>query len=68
MSWLIELFFGKWECVLFKLVSDKSGWLIVCHKHSVTGRTKGYVDMNGKRPLYILEQDVVDGHIKEYSK
>jgi hypothetical protein len=67
MRFLIELFFGEWECVVMHLVPNKANWLIVCHKHSVTGRVKGYVDM-GSRPFYQLEHSVVKSHIQEYGK
>lgn len=65
MKWLIEQFLGEWECVVMHLVPTGNNWLIVCHKHSLTGRVKGYVDM-GKRPLYQLEEKVVLEHIKNY--
>lgn len=65
MNWLIEQFFGRWECVVTHLVPNRAQWLIVCHRHTVTGRVKGYVDM-GKRPFYELEEKVVLEHIQKY--
>lgn len=64
MKWLIEQFFGKWECLVVE-VRESSGWVIVCHKHTVTGRVKGYVDM-GRYPFYELEEQVVLEHIEKY--
>ena len=68
MAWLIEIFFGEWKCVVFHLLPNKNNWLIVCQKHTVTGRIRGYVDMGIGKPLYSLEHDVILGHIQNYGK
>lgn len=62
MYWLIELFFGEWECVVAKQVTDRL--FIVCHKHTVTSRIKGYGDW-GNGQFTTLEKDVVQMHIDE---
>lgn len=67
MKWLIEQFFGHWECVVAHDVGNEEAWILVCHKHTVTGRVKGYVDM-GRYPVHQLEKNVVLGHIKKYGK
>ena len=62
---LIELFFGKWECVVAEVPDHRYGVLIVCHKHTVTGRVTGYVSLeNGT--VHHLEPEVVRQHIKTY--
>ena len=68
MACLIEIFFGEWECVVFHLLPTKNNWLIVCHKHTITGRVRGYVDMGIGKPLYRLERDVILSHIHNYGK
>ena len=66
MKSIIEVFFGEWECVVSHPVIE-IGALIVCHKHSITGRVKGYVDRPGK-PRYTLTQEVAEEHTRNYGK
>lgn len=61
---LFERCFGNWECVVSHTPDPRYNILIVCHKHSVTGRVKGYVSTATN--IHILRKHVVLGHIKEY--
>lgn len=63
---IIEYFFGEWVCVIAAVPDSRFDILIVCHKHTVTGRVKGYV-CNGK-DRYILETKVVREHIATYGR
>ena len=67
MIWLFEKLFGKWECVVSHVVPTGQNWIIVCHKHSITGRVKGYIDM-GRRPFYTLKKELVLQHIRNYGE
>ena len=66
LKWIIELFYGKWVCVVAQPTLKNR--LIVCHKHSVTGRVRGYVDFGPFRQnrFYRLEEQVVRQHIARF--
>ena len=61
---LIEYFFGEWVCVVAAVPDSRFDVLIVCHKHTVTGRVKGYVSTSKNR--HTLETKVVLEHIATY--
>ena len=63
----LELFLGEWECVVATLAKGSNTAFIVCHKHTVTKRVKGYVDFGGVNH-YPLETHVVHEHIATYGK
>lgn len=66
MKKLIELFFGEWECVVAEPIGTK-GWLLVCHRHTITGRASGYLDkVDGG--IVSIEPSVALEHINRYSK
>lgn len=64
MIWLFELAFGKWEGVLVK---DFGEIVVVCKRHSITKRERGFAIYPGGHRIE-LDPEIASEHIKKYAE